>query len=584
MDSVEPVSAGGEEHRKRDYPKDKYVYIIPGLGTKSFSLVENVLFNTADEAVLIIIERDLAWIKHMLSVRDWTDYFKKNRLVIIHSDDRQIIHKNMEVVMDRMSRSVHLFEGDGQGDWDWIAGVLETCVNYSDVQRTALLTEINNSRITCGNLVKNAYHYIDNPGLNDLKNTCKGVPALVVSAGPSLDKQMGELRFMLEQVDRHCVIISCLTMYKPLKSLGVDPHFVTGLDYHEVSARFLEDVDDVQRYRSRRDTIFVLEPKVSDAVVDALPDNAPIRFCANAWLDRLLGLPANRIDSIGCGSTVAHLSFYLAEYLGCSEIYLVGQDLSFTAKKYYPDIIYENHCWKGKTTPVLTDINKYGVYETTDINGDTVYYDNQMQCYHEQFKSIIKACEVPVINCTEGGIIKEDVRIMTLADAMNGLKRVFQWERPSIAQSNKANIYKQDLNYDLRCALNCLDGIVAKHKVAIGIYNNFIERNYSEDFIKEWGLTMKCIGEEIAENRMTELVEEYSGLAKRMTLWDLSDMAMQTTEKLSEKQEREKRTKLDMEKMKHLNENIEELKTLIEREIGRNAEKSRSGSGDRPEP
>ena len=35
------------------------------------------------------------------------------------------------------------------------------------------------------------------------------------------------------------------------------------------------------------------------------------------------------------GATVAHLSFYLAEFLGCDPIILIGQDLGFVDGLYY---------------------------------------------------------------------------------------------------------------------------------------------------------------------------------------------------------------------------------------------------------
>jgi len=64
-------------------------------------------------------------------------------------------------------------------------------------------------------------------------------------------------------------------------------------------------------------------------ILDAFP--GPLRCCANPFLDKLLGTLSHGHDmgTLPAGATVAHLAVYVAKYLGCNPIAMIGQDLGF---------------------------------------------------------------------------------------------------------------------------------------------------------------------------------------------------------------------------------------------------------------
>ena len=64
---------------------------------------------------------------------------------------------------------------------------------------------------------------------------------MVVSAGPSLRKN----KHLLKDVQDKAVIIAVQTTFQPLLEMGVEPHFVTSLDYHEICTRFFENLPDL---------------------------------------------------------------------------------------------------------------------------------------------------------------------------------------------------------------------------------------------------------------------------------------------------------------------------------------------------
>ena len=122
----------------------------------------------------------------------------------------------------------------------------------------SLMTLVTNSRITCRNVANNLPTYLATPPIDTLRDHFKGMPAVVVAAGPSLQRNIDQLA---ELADR-AVIICVQTTFKMLVDRGIRPHFVTSLDYHEMSKRFFEDIDDFSR------THLIAEPKVTWHVPD----------------------------------------------------------------------------------------------------------------------------------------------------------------------------------------------------------------------------------------------------------------------------------------------------------------------------
>ena len=113
-------------------------------------------------------------------------------------------------------------------------------------------------------------------------------------------------------VRERVVIIAVQTVLKTLLARGIKPHFVTALDYHEISARFYEGLTEADV----EGVTLVVEPKANPAILKAWP--GAIRCVGDHVLEQILG------ESLACdmgeltpGATVAHLAYYLARHLGC---------------------------------------------------------------------------------------------------------------------------------------------------------------------------------------------------------------------------------------------------------------------------
>jgi hypothetical protein len=215
------------------------------------------------------------------------------------------------------------------------------------------------------------------------------------------------------------VIIAVQTVLKPLLARGIRPHFVTALDYHEISRRFYEDLPRLD------DVTLVAEAKTHPTVIAGYP--GPIRLIRNDFLHDLLGDQAPPMDEIPAGTTVAHLSLYLAQYLGCDPIMLIGQDLGFTDGLYYCPGTAIHQVWANELSPFNTlemmewrriVRHKSHLSRQTDIHGRPIFSDEQMMTYLKQFERDFLNCPQRIIDATEGGMPKANTQQSTLADAL----------------------------------------------------------------------------------------------------------------------------------------------------------------------
>src|SRR6185436_15075743 len=106
------------------------------------------------------------------------------------------------------------------------------------------------------------------------------------------------------------VLIAVQTTLQPLLQMGIEPHFVTSLDYHDICTRFFENLPDLGRPVR---TELVAEPKATSAIFSLNP--GPWSLLGNEFAESLLRELRLGKATLPAGATVAHLAYYLAEFL-----------------------------------------------------------------------------------------------------------------------------------------------------------------------------------------------------------------------------------------------------------------------------
>ncbi len=285
--------------------------------------------------------------------------------------------------------------------------------------KTNIVTAVEYGRRTCDNLIGNLRRYVAGDGVGSLKGACAGRPAVLVSAGPSLRRNVEQLKAAKGQF----VIVAVQTALKPLLAAGVEPDFICSIDHSEISTRFMEGLPD------NLTTRMVAEPKASPAVLDvwARDTSRKVTLLGNDFADGLLREMSLDHARLPASATVAHLAFELIGYLGCSTCILVGQDLGFSdGLAYTPGTGYDD-AWRPETGRFCTYEMKQwehiardraSLLRVEDWRGNTTYTERRLATYLSQFETMFAASPMRVIDATEGGVAKANSEAMRLADAL----------------------------------------------------------------------------------------------------------------------------------------------------------------------
>ena len=378
--------------------------------------------------VIVVFESDLALLRAVFEHVDHSRWMREALIVwVIDPDDRGVLARKLQGAESIIAQGVEFLEHAPSRAQRSFA---ESSARFANLFRdhvaaakTTLVTTLIRSVDTIRNLLHNIDQYVGGEGVAELANAVPGFPAIVVSAGPSLRRNVDLLA--RPGVRDRCVIIAVQTVLKPLLARGIQPHFVTALDYHEISRRFYEglNADDV------RGITLVADPKVHPVVIDSFPGS--VRCCASPFLDEVLGVQHRDMGALPAGATVAHLAVYLAHHLGCNPIALIGQDLAFTDGLYYSPGTAIHDTW----APELNTFNTIEMMEwqriarhrrhlqkVRDIHGRTIYSDAQMTTYLQQFErdfAEYRATGVRIIDATEGGAAKQHAELMPLRDVLD---------------------------------------------------------------------------------------------------------------------------------------------------------------------
>ncbi len=242
--------------------------------------------------------------------------------------------------------------------------------------------------------------------LEDLQEHFAGVPAFLVAAGPSLDKNI----HLLPQAKNHAVIFAADAALPALLANGVTPHFVAAIDPQEIVYEKIAD-----SAAKAQGTSLICTPWVSPEVPKCFPaDDVFWSLSARGidqWLNTMLG---GKILTSGAG-TVAHLNLTAAIILGCSPIVFVGQDLAFSNEKDHASGIVLNN---PEQIQAILNAKKDVVW-VDGVNGDQVPTNRSFLSMKTHFEEVIAATEREFVNATEGGAHIKGAQALTLQEAID---------------------------------------------------------------------------------------------------------------------------------------------------------------------
>lgn len=270
-------------------------------------------------------------------------------------------------------------------------------------------TEVAFGERLANNMLYSLPHILGESSLNNLRSAIReydisGIPAIIVSAGPSLDKNIRQLK----GVGNRAFIIGVDSALKALIREKIDFHIGISVDPRKNPAVFEDETINQYPLVLCANSI----PVIAEKNRCRLFFESPLGF--EGFEEMLKEKTGEGLGELKTGGSVATDAFSLAEYLGFEKIILIGQDLAYTGGKTHVSGFAESEANKRDEDSLV---------EVEGMDGTMLRTDIQMDSYRKWFELAIKRNQGvrTVYNATEGGARIHGAVELTLQEAIGRL-------------------------------------------------------------------------------------------------------------------------------------------------------------------
>jgi hypothetical protein len=228
------------------------------------------------------------------------------------------------------------------------------------------------------------------------------VPAIVVGAGPSLDRNLE----LLSGLEGKALLIAVDTALRPLLAAGIRPHLVVAVDPSDVNARHLTNLGDT------RGVWLVSEGSIAPEVLPAFAQRTfTFRVSDHEPWPWIAAHGAGRGQLRAWGSVLT-TAFDLACVAGCGPIAFAGADLAYShGLQYCRNTAYEKEWRDFPTDADRAELMRQTLAEQPqevekDVHGRNVHTTaNYIQFRDWIVARAAEASDRTVINFTDAGIL-----------------------------------------------------------------------------------------------------------------------------------------------------------------------------------
>lgn len=391
---------------------DKYIDpankadIVFGMGM-AFHL--EVLLTSFPNKKVIIIEPNMDLFYQIISIRNLEPIINKAEI---------ILDEGLDVILNRINSlfwdterggiQVQPFEVYGEMFPDAWDELRDRFIKHAESFTVDIATRRHFGELWVHNNIKNLNKICEASNATHLSGKFQGIPGILVSAGPSLEKNI----HLLKGLEDKCVIMAAGTAVRIMEDNELSPHFMVGIDAGDKEGEIHTNV-------RNKDTYFIYSNQVSTHSVNGYTGpkflmNYPVDMYTAGFFEY-----ANiESDFFLSGPSVANTCFDILFKMGCDPIIIIGQDMAFTAGSMYagqaPGTVINN----------AEDIQKRGYVLAEDIYGNEVYTTRPFLAMRNWFEGYFERIgdKITIINATEGGLNISHARNETLAAALESCK------------------------------------------------------------------------------------------------------------------------------------------------------------------
>ncbi len=434
---LQPCTTSQGEHNLQDLRRSppQYLHDPAGAFQEAVEWVASHRVEKVDLLVVFGIGLGMAW----KALQPWLSANKARRLVFIE-DDLAIIQAFLESDLakpffnDPQSTLLFLEEGEEgehvkeiviwyayQRSWSCLPSPAYT--RYRAATFKALAQELTVRQIEVAQVLSEYVDFRTSPlrnfgrnmylwqkSLNGaaLFNRFKGCPAVVVAAGPSLEKEIP----YLQGLDSKALVLAGGSSVNALLQAGIMPHIAASVDPNSMQYIRLRQIQPFCLplfYRSR-------------ALYEALMyHHGPLLYLRGGdgypiveWFEQALGIHGKVLDG---GHSVSNMLVDVAHALGCRPIIMVGYDLAYTGGARYASSLSESMAseesvlFNGETSGELV---QGSTYDGREVLTEAKWMTEAL--WLEQFKG--RHPRLHLINTAQDGLAIHGLLQMPFAEAL----------------------------------------------------------------------------------------------------------------------------------------------------------------------
>lgn len=284
---------------------------------------------------------------------------------------------------------------------DYYETMQQTIIGALRKTQASLRTVESNIYLKTQNIINN----INAPGIDmgRLLALMKGRPAIMVSAGPSLDKNI----HLLEQAKDKAFVVAVGSAIKILYNKGIHPHARAAFSPYPDENTVFDGIEDFENipllFANTLDYMVVENYDAPKARMVVIGDELS-RYCYEVSQQPCL--------MVSGGGTIANVTLGLLCRAGCSHIIFTGQDMSMTDNR-----LYAEGSWSDPRYSEGGDFIR-----EKDIYGNPVLTSKAFLGIRKDIETVIAGYpEITFINATEGGLSIEGTSSMKLAEILEEL-------------------------------------------------------------------------------------------------------------------------------------------------------------------
>lgn len=413
------------------------IFVIYGFGNMGY--IEKLIEKYPENVVLVYEPFEEVIVKQMKNY-DMTKLFENDKLYIFTGEERQKLWRKYigsivsydnyhDIICVQLPNYVKI-------DIDEYI-MFKQSIDYficNEVESAKLMvtSEKNRGR----NFLYNLYDFLSQSGIKNLKDTfakydLTGYSAIIVSAGPSLDRNIAELTKYKDKV----FIIGLNASLNVLRSHNITPDIMLSYD---------PKISDISPFDDDYNNKI---PLLTNLTADyrVVKRNRARRFFGyenNSYINKLAKKINVQLMDSDNGGCVANAAFAFAQTIGFKTIILVGQDLAYTNNKLHAG---------NRIDEKKLDLNQKKYIMVKGVYGDEVPTDRIMCTYRKWFENRINDYpELNVINATEGGAFIDGAIHMKLSDALKeyctgenfDFRKVIDESEPAFSQEERAKAFE----------------------------------------------------------------------------------------------------------------------------------------------